>query len=71
MTQSRGEMISEAAQLSRLLYEAREEIDMWRVVVENRTGERAGRCRDLIERIDRYRREQGWNPDGYGGETGE
>lgn len=58
-----------SAELSRLLFEARESIDMWADVVESRAGEPATYERSLVNRIDAYRARQGWNPDGFGGES--
>ena len=59
----------DAAELSRLLFEAREQIDMWADVVEARVGKPANYTRSLVERIDLYRAARGWNPDGFGGES--
>lgn len=57
------------AELSRLLFEARELIDMWGDIVGGCEGEESAeyvwRVRD---RIDAYRAERGWSPHGFGGE---
>jgi hypothetical protein len=60
---------TEAARLSRLLFEAREQIDMWADVVESRTGQSAEYVRRVVAEIDAYRAEHGWSPHGFGGET--
>lgn len=58
----------DAPELSRLLFEAREQIEMWSDVVEGRSGKPSRYTRDLVKRIDLYRAERGWSPDGFGGE---
>lgn len=60
--------MSEAARLSRLLFQARESLDMWRDVVEIRTGKTDAYTRGLVQQIDDYRAEKGWPADGWGGE---
>jgi hypothetical protein len=60
--------MSDAARLSRLLFSARESIEMWADVVESRTGKRDEYNRRLVAEIDEYRAEQGWSPHGFGGE---
>jgi hypothetical protein len=62
------EVMSKAAHLSKMLFEAREQVEMWADVVEARTGLRATHTRRVIAEIDTYRAEQGWSPDGFGGE---
>jgi hypothetical protein len=47
----------EARQLSRILFEAREQLEMWADV------------RKLIREVDEFRAAQGWSPDGFGDET--
>jgi hypothetical protein len=59
---------SENARISRLLFCAREEIEMWADVVESRSGEIAESQRRTIREIDEYRAERGWSPHGFGGE---
>lgn len=56
------------AELSRLLFAAREEIEMWADVVEARTGKQATHTREVLAQLDTYRAERGWSPDGFGGE---
>jgi glutamine synthetase len=56
------------AELSRLLFEARESVEMWADVVEARTGKADNYTRGLVARIDAYRAERGWSPHGFGGE---
>lgn len=53
-------------ELSKLLFEAREEIEMWADVVEARTGKSASQTRDVLARLDQYRAERGWSPHGFG-----
>ncbi len=60
----------EAQRLSKMLFEAREEIEMWAEVVEIRTGRRAASTCRVLERIDGFRQEQGWSRHGFGGEVG-
>ena len=57
-----------AANLSRLLFMAREELDMWADVVEARTGQPATSTRRLIADIDQMRAAEGWSPHGFGSE---
>lgn len=56
------------AELSRLLYEAREQIDMWGDVVFARTGQTPEYVNGVRDRIDAYRAERGWPHNGFGGE---
>jgi hypothetical protein len=58
----------EAARLSRLLWEARELIDMLHDIVSARTGKDDAWSVRVRDEIDAYRAEKGWNPDGFGGE---
>jgi hypothetical protein len=58
----------ENARLSRLLFHAREEIDMWADAVERRSGRTAAAQRRLIREIDQFRADRGWSPHGFGGE---
>lgn len=60
---------SEAARLSKLLFDARESVEMFADVVEARTGRRDEFNRRLVVDIDAYRAERGWSPNGFGGET--
>jgi hypothetical protein len=57
------------AQMSRLMFEARELISMFRDVVQSQTGQDDQWCARVIEEIDAYRAGQGWSPDGFGGES--
>jgi hypothetical protein len=57
------------AQLSRMLFEARERVEMLADIVEGRTGKPAEYERGLVREIDAYRAARGWNPHGYGDET--
>jgi hypothetical protein len=58
------------AELSKLLFLAREELEMWADVVESETGKPADSTRRVIEGIDAYRQERGWSPHGFGSEEG-
>jgi hypothetical protein len=62
--------MNEAARLSRLLFDAREAVEMYADVVEGRAWlESAAVLRRLVADIDAYRVERGWSPHGFGGET--
>lgn len=61
-------MNGEAARLSRLLFDARELVEMYGDVVEARTGRPDQYSRRVRDEIDTYRAEHGWSPDGFGGE---
>lgn len=61
--------MNEAQRLSRILWESRERVEMAADVVERRTGQRDDWGRRLVAEIDAYRAEQGWSPDGFGGES--
>lgn len=58
----------ERQRLSKMLFEARETIEMFGDVVWVREGRADKRLEQLIAEIDSYRHEQGWSPNGYGGE---
>ena len=57
------------AEESRLLFEAREIADMFADVVKARTGQEDPWTARVRDEIDAWRRERGWSPDGFGGET--
>lgn len=59
------------AELSRMLWDARETADMMADVVEARGGKPDTHNRDLVHRIDAFRAEQGWSPNGFGHEGDE
>lgn len=59
----------EAARLSKMLFTAREAIEMFADVVGARKTSDPGHLRDLVDEIDAYRAEHGWSPHGFGGET--
>ena len=59
--------ITEAARLSRLLFDAREIIEMYRDVVAERRAPDPQLTR-VRDEIDAYRAERGWSPHGFGGE---
>jgi hypothetical protein len=61
-------MNAEAARLSKLLFEARELIDMWHTVVRSQSGREDDWSRRVRDEIDAYRTERGWSPDGFGRE---
>lgn len=56
------------AELSKMLFEAREAVEMLADMVEHRTGQPSRHERDLVARIDSYRARRGWSPHGFGGE---
>ena len=60
--------MSENARLSKLLFEAREAVDMLSDITQARTGRTDDWLLGLRDRIDAYRGERGWSPDGFGGE---
>jgi hypothetical protein len=62
-------VIVDPVELSKLLFEARESLSMWADVVESRAGKPDDSTRGLIARIDHYRAERGWDPDGFGNEA--
>jgi hypothetical protein len=51
-----------------MLFQARENLEMWADVVESKTGLPAASVRRLVDEIDEYRSEHGWNPNGFGRE---
>lgn len=57
------------AELSKLLFMAREQIDMWADVVAARTGQRPEYIDSVRDCIDAYREERGWSQHGFGGES--
>lgn len=60
----------EARRLSKLLFDCRELVEMYADVVEARTGRPVAWPRRVLSEVDAYRAEQGWSPNGYGGEAG-
>jgi hypothetical protein len=59
------------ARLSRLLWDAREWIEMYADHFARHHGRSVGidsPLRRTVAEIDAYRAEQGWSPDGFGGE---
>jgi hypothetical protein len=61
--------MTDAARLSRLLFDAREAAEMLAEIVETRSGRTDTHHRRLVVAIDTYRAEQGWSPHGFGGEA--
>lgn len=61
--------VGDAARLSKLLWEARELIDMFADTIEAQIWQRADQPRRAVAEIDAYRAERGWSPNGFGGET--
>ena len=60
--------MSENARLSKLLFDAREAAEMYADMVQRQAGRDSTFLRRLVAEIDAYRAEQGWSPDGFGGE---
>lgn len=60
--------MTEAQRLSAMLFQARELIGMLRDIVEIRTEQTDTWSRRVINDIDIYRAEKGWQPNGYGDE---
>lgn len=56
------------AQLSRMLFSARESIEMFADLVEAQTGRTDEYNRRLVAEIDEYRYMRGWSLHGFGGE---
>jgi hypothetical protein len=54
--------------LSRMLFEARDNLEMFADIAEAELSQPADYLRNLIKEIDDYRAAQGWSPDGFGGE---
>lgn len=61
--------MTEAAKLSRMLFAARESLEMLADIVEKDSGKPDLATRALVFDIDEYRKSQGWNPHGFGSET--
>lgn len=59
---------TETQRLSKLLYEARDVIDMYLAIIERRLDKPDHYSRRVRDEIDAYRAERGWSPDGFGGE---
>lgn len=60
---------AEVRRLSRMLWSARESLDMLADLVEISLDEPDTNTRELIAEIDAYRTDRGWSPNGFGGET--
>lgn len=60
--------MNEDARLSKMLFEAREAVDMYADIVRSQTGKVDPWLRRLVDEIDTYRSERGWSLDGFGGE---
>jgi hypothetical protein len=58
----------EPAAMSSVLFMIRENMSMWRDVVEIRTGKRDEYSRRLIDLVDAYRLARRWSPHGFGDE---
>lgn len=56
------------AELSKMLWSARESIAMFADIVEARSGQPDEMNRALVGQIDAYRESRGWNADGFGDE---
>ena len=61
--------MNQAAKMSKMLFDARESIQMFYETVEHRTGQMDYYNRGLVDTIDDYRISHGWNPYGFGGES--
>jgi len=60
-------MTTDEALLSKLLFEAREAVEMYADIVAAEVKE-SEYLRRLVREIDAYRTERGWSPSGFGGE---
>ena len=56
------------AEMSKMLFCAREQLSMWSDVWIS-AGKRDMSLEGLIEQIDAYRASKGWSPSGFGGEV--
>jgi hypothetical protein len=63
-----GYTVVNKKELSMLLFLAREQIAMWGDVVEQRVGRRDVGTDNIRDSIDQFRKDQGWDPDGFGDE---
>lgn len=63
-----GDYLGDAAKLSRMLFEARELVDMYADTIERESGRPMTQARRLVGEIDAYRAGRGWSPTGFGGE---
>lgn len=61
--------MTSASALSRILWNAREQIAEWIDVVEARMSRPHAHGRVVLAQIDAYRAERGWSPHGFGGES--
>jgi len=61
--------VTDAAKMSKMLWSARESIEMWADVVEIRAGKPDVQNRALVAEIDEYRKSRGWSMYGFGNET--
>lgn len=64
-----GQTSADNARLSKLLFTAREAIEMLADIVSARTHQNPLHLRELVCEIDNYRADRGWSPHGFGGET--
>jgi hypothetical protein len=62
-------MNSSSRDLSRVLFEARERVEMQVDTVEAQTGKRDDWGRRLVTEIDSIRAREQWSPDGFGSEA--
>lgn len=60
---------TDAAALSRLLFDAREAVEMLADIISQRSSTAENSFRRLVAEIDTYRTSRGWSPDGFGGES--
>jgi len=60
--------MSDERRLSKLLFEAREQLDMFADIMQSQIGQALG-PRRVRDEIDAYRNERGWSPHGYGREN--
>lgn len=59
---------AEARRLSKMMWSAREGLEMLADIVENRTGQHAFATRRDLAEIDSFRAKLGWSPHGFGDE---
>jgi len=60
---------NENAKLSKLLFDAREAVEMYADVTEFQMRRPADFLRRIVSEIDEYRAGRGWSAGGFGGES--
>jgi len=58
-----------AARVSKMLWDAREIVSMYRDIAELGSGQEDAYSRCVLAELDAFRAEQGWSESGFGGES--